>query len=148
MLESLSIQIQMTWNFSHILSPLWSIGFQSCRSKKAQTKEIWPKNHIWHKIFRNSQLSQNTFFSSEILRIETSYSLLQSLQVSLQDLFTIDLDLDLKIWLPQPLICGSPLTSFFSFLSLHFFPFPVSLLHLTNSYDITRDSQALGLETF
>jgi hypothetical protein len=31
------------------------------------------------------------------LRIEASYSLLQSLQVSLQDLFTIDLDLDFKI---------------------------------------------------
>jgi hypothetical protein len=31
------------------------------------------------------------------LRIEASYSLLQPLQVSLQDLFTIDLDLDFKI---------------------------------------------------
>jgi hypothetical protein len=32
-----------------------------------------------------------------ILKIEASYSLIQSLQVSLQDLFTIYLDLDLKI---------------------------------------------------
>jgi hypothetical protein len=31
------------------------------------------------------------------LRIEASYSLLQSLEVSLQDLFTVDLDLGLKI---------------------------------------------------
>jgi hypothetical protein len=41
---SLSIHKQMTWNFSHIHNPLWSIRSQSCRSKKAQTKEIWPKN--------------------------------------------------------------------------------------------------------
>jgi hypothetical protein len=41
-------------NFFHIYSSLWSIRSQSCKSKKAQKKEIWPKNQIWHKIFRNS----------------------------------------------------------------------------------------------
>jgi len=35
-------------------SPLWSIRSQNCKSKKAQRKEIWSKNQIWHKIFKNS----------------------------------------------------------------------------------------------
>jgi hypothetical protein len=39
----------------------------------------------------------NISFSFENLRIEASYSLLKSLQVSLQNLFTVDLDLGLKI---------------------------------------------------
>jgi hypothetical protein len=35
MLVFLSIQIQMTWNFSYVLNHLWSIRSQSCKSKKA-----------------------------------------------------------------------------------------------------------------
>jgi hypothetical protein len=41
-------------NFSHIYIPLWSIRSQSCKFKNAQTKEIWPKNQIWHKVFKSS----------------------------------------------------------------------------------------------
>ncbi len=44
-------------------------------------------------------------------------------------------------------LISSHLFSFLFFLFI-FFPFPVSLLHLTNSYDITRDFQALVLKTF
>jgi hypothetical protein len=33
-------------NFSHTYILIRSIRSQSCRSKKAQTKEIWPKNQI------------------------------------------------------------------------------------------------------
>jgi len=45
----------------------------------------------------NAHNFHKTSFSVGILKIETSYNLLYSLQVSLQDLFTIDLDLNLKI---------------------------------------------------
>jgi hypothetical protein len=39
--------------FSHIIF-FFSIRSQSWKSKKAQTKEIWPKNQIWHRIFKIS----------------------------------------------------------------------------------------------
>jgi hypothetical protein len=37
---------------------------------------------------------------------------------------------------------------FFFFFLFTFFPFLVSLLHLTKSYDIIKDSQALALKIF
>jgi hypothetical protein len=65
--------------------------------KKRSNKEDMTKKPNLTQNLQNLITLTNKSFSFEILRIEVFYSLLQSFQISLQDLFTVDLDLDLKI---------------------------------------------------
>jgi len=60
--------------------------------QKSSNKGDMTKKPDLAQSFQKLIMSQNISFSFEKLRIEVFY-----LQVSLQDLFTIDLDLDLKI---------------------------------------------------
>ncbi len=60
--------------------------------QKSSNKGDMTKKPDLAQSFQKLIISQNISFSFEKLRIEVFY-----LQVSLQDLFTIDLDLDLKI---------------------------------------------------
>jgi len=53
----------------------------------------------------------------------------------------LDINLDLKIRFPQPLMCW-----FFLKKKFTFFPLFIYFLHLAKSYDIIRDFQALILK--
>jgi hypothetical protein len=68
------------------------LQIQKCSNKEDMTKKLDLTQNFQNLITLTKQI-----FFFVILIIEAFYSLLQSLQVSLQDLFTVDLDLDLKI---------------------------------------------------
>ncbi len=141
------IHIQMTWNLFHIYIPLLFLRSQSCKSQNAQIKEIWrkkpdltqsfqklinlPKHILFFWNFENiSVLYSSIIFQNFIVR---SFHSRSKYRFKILTFTTFDMLISFR---------------FFFFFLFTFFPFLVSLLHLTKSYDIIKDSQALALKIF